>query len=184
MNNYTSNGTMSQSLGVLQGSNSLGVPDVEPWPCTQIVIPFTKTLHCPDPNRPMLKPHYPVGLDGLVEEAHGVGLVEGAFSAQHSVELSIILTEVNFLTMLPAVSLPQRTQGHRDHEGICLLFLLAERTEQDSAGGLEVMWKDEGNHHRQKIYPQVAVTASSRGYWQAGQRLPRRRKLRALRYLP
>ena len=97
--------------------------------------------------------------------------LEGAFSAQHPERLSIILTEeVNVLAMLPTVSLPQRAQGHRDHEGLCLLFLLAEGTEQDCAGGLGSMWEDGGNHHRQKMYPQVAVTASSRGSWQAGQK--------------
>lgn len=66
-----------------------------------------------------------------------MSLVGGTLSAEHAEELGIFLTEeVNLLAVLLAESLPQRAQGHRGHEGLCLLFFSAERTEQDPAGGL------------------------------------------------
>lgn len=66
-----------------------------------------------------------------------MGLVGGTFSAEHTEELGIILTEeVNLLTMFLAVRLPQRAQGHGGHEDLSLLFLLAKGTEQNPAGRL------------------------------------------------
>lgn len=56
--------------------------------------------------------------------------MDGTFSAEHTEQLGIILTEeVNLLTMLLAICLPQRAQGHGGHEDLSLLFLLAEGTE-------------------------------------------------------
>lgn len=66
-----------------------------------------------------------------------MGLVGGTLPAEHTEEFGIILAEeVDLLTMLLAVSLLQRAQGHGDQEGLGLLLLLAEGTEQDPAGGL------------------------------------------------
>lgn len=96
-------------------------------------------------------------MNGLIEEAHGVSLVGGTLSAEHTEELGIFLTEeVDLLTVLLAVSLPQRAQGHRGHEGLCLLFLFAERTEQDPAGGL-------GPHVGRRGEAQLAKDVSTGG---------------------
>lgn len=76
---------------------------------------------------------YPVGLDGFIQEPHGVRLVGGALPAEHAEQLRVGLAEeIDLLSVLLAAGLAQGTQGHRGHCGLSLLlfFLLTERAQQ------------------------------------------------------
>lgn len=151
MNGHTSTGNHGHSSGSLPAPSTVG----------------DRTLSQPT-QAPKSHPSYPVGLNGPGEDGRSMAAVGGTLPTDHTEQLRICLTEeVNLLTVLLTARLPQRAQGHGDHERLDGLLLLAGHTEQCLAGGPGPHPGGWGGAAGQ-VCPRVQITASSQVPLQAG----------------